>query len=236
MNRKYIDGLLGADGAKNKKYIDGLLGADGKANKKYIDGLLGTDGETAAIRELAAKDGIPILQAAAANFLELLVRLKAPEKILEIGAAIGYSGIVMLMAAGGQARLNTIEQNEQSIKIARSNFEKFGLRDRVNIFCGDAGAIIPTLSGAYDFIFLDGAKGQYINYLPYLTDLLARGGTLVCDNVLFRGMVADDALVADGKRTLVNNMRAFLTRLCADKRLHTAVIDIGDGVSVSYKL
>jgi predicted O-methyltransferase YrrM len=235
MNKKYIDGLIGAGGETNKK-IDRLSGADGAKNKKSIDGLLGADGETAAIRELAAKDGIPILQAAAANFLELLVRLRAPEKLLEIGTAIGYSGIVMLRAAGRRARLNTIEQNEESIKIARSNFEKFGLSDRVNIFCGDAGAIIPTLSGAYDFIFLDGAKGQYINYLPYLTDLLEVGGALVCDNVLFRGMVADDGLVADGKRTLVNNMRAFLKKLCADKRLHTAVVDIGDGVSVSYRL
>lgn len=170
------------------------------------------------------------------NLLYQTVKEKHPHRILEIGTAIGYSGIVMLSASNA-ASLNTIEMDEQTAELARSNFKEFGLSSRVNIFVGDAREIVPKLTGSYDFIFLDGPKGQYETFFPYLTDLLEVGGTLVCDNVLYKGLVEH---VPDDKRhkhiTVARNMRMFLDDITTNERYSTTLYRIGDGVTVSTKL
>ena len=164
------------------------------------------------------------------------VKEKQPRRILEIGTAIGYSGIVML-SASELATLNTIELDERTAELARANFKEFGFDKRVNIFVGDAREIIPVLTGSYDFIFLDGPKGQYENFFPYLTDLLDVGGTLVCDNVLYKGLVEH---VPDNKRhkhiTVARNMRTFLLDITTNERYSTTLHRIGDGVTISKKI
>ena len=159
-----------------------------------------------------------------------------PKRILEIGTAIGYSGIVMLSASSA-ATLNTVELDEKTAMLARKNFEEFGVSERVNIFVGDAREIVRLLTGSYDFIFLDGPKGQYEAFLPYLTDLLEVGGTLVCDNVLYKGLV--EHVPADKRHkhiTVARNMRAFLDDITTNPRFKTVLHRIGDGVTVSIKL
>lgn len=189
-----------------------------------------------SLKQYARERYIPVMLDDTRELLFNTVRQRLPKRILEIGTAIGYSGIIMLTASPN-AVLNTIEFSEQSVALARENFKEFGLTDRVNIFVGDAREIVPLLTGKYNFIFLDGPKGQYKYFYPYLTDLLEVNGTLVCDNVLYKGLVEH---IPDNKRhkhiTVARNMREFLDELTADKRYQTELHRIGDGVTVSTKI
>lgn len=178
---------------------------------------------------------IPVMLDDTRELLFTLTKEKAPKRILEIGTAIGYSGIIML-AASPEATLNTIELDEQTAEIARQNFAKAEVLHRVNLFIGDAREIVRMLSGNYDYIFMDGPKGQYEAFFPYLTDLLEVGGTLVCDNVLYKGLVEHVPNNRHKHITVARNMRAFLDELTASDRYQTTLHRIGDGVSVSVKL
>lgn len=187
------------------------------------------------IEQFARERYIPVMLDDTKELLYNTVKAANPKRILEIGTAIGYSGIVMLSACN--AALNTVEMDENNAQMARENFALFGLSDRVNLFVDDAREIIGYLSGQYDFIFLDGPKGQYKAFLPYLTDLLTVGGTLVCDNALYKGLVEH---VPDNPRhkhiTVARNMRAFLDEITTSDRFETTLYRVGDGVTVSTKL
>lgn len=189
----------------------------------------------AELKQFARERFIPVMLDDTRELLYDTVRLAKPARILEIGTAIGYSGIVMLSACG--ATLNTIEFDEASANAARANFAEFGYADRVNLFVGDAREIISLLTGTYDFIFLDGPKGQYKVFLPYLTDLLEVGGTLVCDNVLYKGLVEHVPSNPRHKHiTVARNMRAFLDEITTSPRYKTVLHRVGDGVTVSQKI
>lgn len=195
-----------------------------------------TVGDMAEMRKNAYGEHIPVLFSETERLLDVLVRMKQPRKILEIGTAIGFSGILMLKAAP-LATLNTIEKLADSADAARENFRKYGVSDRVNLFEGDAGEIIPMLTGSYDFIFMDGPKGQYPEFYPYLKKLLVSGGVLVCDNVLYKGLVEN---IPENKRhkhiTIARNIHAFLEIISNDPEMSTVTLKIGDGVSVSVKM
>lgn len=192
--------------------------------------------ELSQLEKFARERYIPVMLDDTKELLFETVKARQPRRILEIGTAIGYSGIVML-SASNDATLNTIEMDENSALLARKNFTEFGVHDRVNIFVGDAREIVPKLTGSYDFIFLDGPKGQYETFFPYLTDLLEIGGTLVCDNVLYKGLVEH---VPDNKRhkhiTVARNMRTFLDDITTNDRYETTLYRIGDGVTISTKI
>lgn len=179
---------------------------------------------------------IPVMLDDTRQLLFDVVSRCRPKRILEIGTAIGYSGIIMLTASP-LATLNTIELDEQVANIARLNFQKAEMSDRVNLFVGDAREIVTLLTGSYDFIFMDGPKGQYEVFLPYLTEVLEVGGTLVCDNVLYKGLAEN---VPENKRhkhiTVARNMHAFLQDITTNQRYRTQLYRTGDGVSVSVKL
>ena len=188
------------------------------------------------LEKFARERYIPVMLDDTKELLFETVKKAQPKRILEIGTAIGYSGIVML-SASKNATLNTVELDEQSAKLAKKNFDEFGVGERVNIFVGDAREIVRLLTGSYDFIFLDGPKGQYEAFLPYLTDLLEVGGTLVCDNVLYKGLV--EQIPADKRHkhiTVARNMHAFLHDITTNPRYDTVLHRIGDGVTVSVKL
>ncbi len=179
----------------------------------------------------ADENMIPVLLPETVNFLAQLVMLKKPEKILEIGTAIGYSGHIMLNAYGGSL-LYTVEVDEKSAEIAKKNFALSGLDNRVTLFCGDAGEILPLMDGSFDFVFLDGPKARYADYLPYILKNMKSGGVLLCDNVLYNGMVSGEAAVGK-KAGLVKRINEFLELICNDKRLITSVLPVGDGMSLS---
>ncbi|MEG2002743.1 MAG: O-methyltransferase [Clostridia bacterium] len=188
------------------------------------------------LRENSRQDGIPVMLRDTSQFLAMLVKSKAPKNILEIGTAVGYSGSILLKYAGVDARLTTIEVDEESIEKAKKNFNSQNFYQRVRIFQGDSTEIIPVMSGKFDFIFVDGPKSQYNTYLPYLKKMLTSNGMMVCDNVLFRDMVAGKNEIPKRMVSMINNMRDFLNVLTADEDFLTSVYNIGDGVSVSIKI
>lgn len=188
-----------------------------------------------AITEYADENIIAVLLPETAAFLRQTIMLRRPKRILEIGTAIGYSGIIMLKAAAKGAKLYTIELSEERIDIAKGFFEKAGLLDRVIFYTGDSTQIVPNLKGEFDFIFLDGPKAQYCEYLPFLSRLLVDGGVLFCDNVLYNGMVSGENEITNHKGGLVKKLDLFLHKLAADRSFVTSILPVGDGVSLSIK-
>lgn len=183
----------------------------------------------------ARENYIPVMLDDTKKLLQQLTTENQPKKILEIGTAIGYSGIVMLTSSP-EAQLNTIEMDEKSAEMARQNFIQAGVYDRVNLFVGDAKEIVTQLTGKYDFIFLDGPKGQYDCFLPYLIDVLEVRGLLVCDNVLYKGLVEHVPEHRHKHITIARNLNRFLDDLNNDNRLTTRLHRTGDGVTVSRRI
>lgn len=187
-------------------------------------------------REEAKAAGIPVADDLTLQFLLVLLRAAQPKKILEIGTAVGLSGAAALLALP-QARLTTIEIEENSYLQAKENFAFFGVEHRVNAYLGDAGEIIAAMpremNGTFDFIFLDGPKAQYSKYLPDLKRLLRSGGVLFSDDVLLYGWVDGEA--PHKRHVLIDKLREYLREICADEELTTSILKIGDGAAVSVK-
>ena len=186
-------------------------------------------------RALAKENGNPILRD---KSFELLIE-KAKEinakSILEIGTNVGLSSSALLLELP-YAKLTGIEILEDKRKEALENYKFFGVSDRAKIFLGDAKEILPMLSGEYDLIFLDGPKGQYIQYLPMIMPLLKKGGILFADNVLHRGFVGDRVKTPHRHMTIKHSLENFLIYLTNTKGLETQIYDIEDGVSVTKRL
>lgn len=186
------------------------------------------------MRNDAKKENVPTVRNATLNMLVTLIIAKQPKKILEIGTAYGCSGAAMLFFSK-DAELTTIEKNDECVEKAKENFKKAGVYDRVNLFTGNANEIVPMLGGKYDFVFLDGPKGHYAEYLPYVTELLERGGILFADDVMFWGYVDSDEIKRK-HATIYRSLREYLDKVSKDDRLITAVISDEDGFSVSVKV
>ena len=204
----------------------------------YINSL--ENGDSPLVRAIAkeARDSfVPIIRKETASFLKTLVELKRPMRILEVGTAVGYSALLMAEHMPEGAHITTIEKYEKRIPIAKGNFTRLGMEDRITLLEGDAMEILKNLDGPYDFIFMDAAKGQYIHWLPEIMRLLAVGGTLVSDNVLQDGdLIESRFAVTRRNRTIHARMREYLYELKHREDLQTAIIPIGDGVTVSVKL
>ena len=187
------------------------------------------------LREIAKANGEPVLRDKSFELLLKTIEDKKPKRILEIGVNVGLSGIAMLLTSK-TSTLSGIEIDEDKAKIAKENYKEFGVSDRAKIFLGDAGEIIPVLTGKYDFIFLDGPKGHYYEFALNLLPLLNKGGILFADNVLFRGYV--DGRVKTPRRfnTTKHSMEKFLKTITETEGLKTTVYDMEDGVSITEKI
>lgn len=185
------------------------------------------------IREICIRENFPIITLETASLLKLCLNLKQPKEVLEIGTALGYSGSIILNEC--DCFLTTVEIKEDSVKRAKENFESLGFSNRVKIFCGDACEIVANLTGKYDFIFLDGPKGQYANFLPYLTDCLVKDGILFCDNTAYHGIVKDGVIPVRRDRTIMNNMRKFEQDIKSNKNLKVFEFNISDGIIIAVK-
>ena len=188
-----------------------------------------------ALRNEAKANGEPVLRDQSFAVLLSTVKENAPKSILEIGVNVGLSGIAMLLTEKN-ARLTGIEIDEQKIAIAKENYRTFGVDDRAKIFQGDASEIIPILTGEYDFIFLDGPKGHYYEYLPHLLSILKVGGVLFADNVLFRGYVGDKVKTPHRFNTTKHSMENYLNAITTNENLSTTIMDIEDGISISKRI
>lgn len=203
---------------------------------RYLEKTLKPDeGILLELREYARLNHVPIIQPEVARLLVVLGKLLQPGRILEIGTAIGYSSLLFSTILKGRGVIDTIERNDAMIALARSNIKRAGCDDTINVIAGDAGDVLKCLDRKYDMIFIDAAKGQYGEFFPDCFRMLKEGGLLVSDNVLYKGMVANDELVVRRKKTIVRRMRDYLDSLCSNESLETSIIPIGDGVALSYK-
>ena len=204
-------------------------------NKYIRDTIKPNSGILAELEEYAKKNHVPIIQPEVARLILILGRLLKPSRILEAGTAIGYSAILMAQILNPGGKIDTIERYDLMISLARENIKKAGLHDVINVIAGDALDVMQCLDKKYDMIFLDAAKGQYPEFLPEVIRMLNPGGLLISDNVLYKGMIADDKLVVRRKITIVKRLRDYLSSLCNNEELETTIVPIGDGVAISYK-
>ncbi len=209
-----------------------------KINYEYITEYLHqilpeTQGHLKEMEDYAIKNGVPIIHKEMKAFLEILCKMQKPQKILELGSAIGYSASCMAFASGKKCRITTVERDSDMTTLAIENIKKLGLSEQIRVIEGDALEVLSCLSSKYDMIFIDAAKGYYNEFFEYAIKLINDGGLIVSDNVLYKGMTAEDTIVKRRQKTIVGRMREYLLMLCNHEKLSTSVIPIGDGVAVS---
>ncbi len=227
---------------KQKTEVKGLVEYDKDAIvQPYItdyirDTLKKRDGIFSELEAYAKENDVPIVQPETSKFIETLCMISKPQKILEVGCAIGYSAIIMAKASPS-AQITTLEFDEKVADVARENIKKAGLSDRINVIYADARDYIPYLDTdeEFDLIFLDGPKAHYINMLDDSMRLLKKGGILMCDNILYKGMTADDSHIIKRKITIVKRLRKLIEELTHREDMETSILTIGDGVTISIK-
>lgn len=184
----------------------------------------------------ARGDNVPIIRKEMQSFLKVLLMLKKPENVLEIGTAVGFSALLMSEYIPSGSRITTIENYGKRIPAALENFRRAGKEEQITLIRGDAADVLKTLPGPYDFIFMDAAKGQYIHFLPEVLRLLPPGGCLVSDNVMQDGDVIESRFAVERRnRTIHARMREYLYELKHNAGLETSILPLGDGAAVSVK-
>ena len=189
------------------------------------------------IEKEALDSYVPIIRKEMQSFLKLLLAMQKPKRILEVGTAVGFSAILMAEYNPCSCEITTIENYEKRIPIAQENFVRAGKENQITLIEGDATEVLKTLDEPYDMIFMDAAKGQYINFMPDILRLLKKDGVLVSDNVLQDGDIIESHFVVTRRnRTIHKRMREYLYELTHREDLVTAVLPIGDGITVSTKV
>lgn len=204
----------------------------------YINSL--DKGNTAVLDQIereALESYVPIIRKDMQSFLKLLLTVQKPMRILEVGTAVGFSAILMAEYAPEGCKIVTIENYDKRIPIAKQNFERAGKSDQITLLEGDATEVLKTLEEPFDMIFMDAAKGQYINFMPDVLRLLKKGGVLVSDNVLQDGDIIESHFIVERRnRTIYKRMREYLYELTHRDDLVTSVLPVGDGITVSVKV
>ncbi len=188
-----------------------------------------------SLEKIARQNNIPVILDEGRDFLCGFCKKHNFKSVLEIGTAVGYSGCFILQNLE-ESHLTTIEKNEESAAVATQTFLQMGLQERVTQIVGDAKEEIEKIDQKFDFIFLDGPKGQYINYIDRLKQMLNKDGYILADNVLFKGLVRGQEFVEKKKRTIVVNLRKFLNKIKQDKDFEVEVFEDGDGIAVIKKI
>lgn len=188
--------------------------------------------------ELFAKENnVPIAEPETARLISVITKLVRPAKILEVGCAIGYSAMIMSESLAEGGHITTLEYDPKMVELARKNIARAGLDSKITVIEADAKDYISYLedSETYDIVFLDGPKAHYLFMLDDAVRLLKKGGLLISDNILFKGMTADDNHFARRKVTIINRLREYIDTLMTHPQLHTSILSQGDGVTLSVK-
>lgn len=190
--------------------------------------------ELEKIKQKALEEKIPIIMDDTLEVIDEILSKDKPEKILEIGTAVGYSAICFSKYLKENGRIDTIEREEDRVIQAKENIQRAGVEKRINILFGDAVEILPTLNDKYDVIFIDAAKGKYPFFLKEALRMLNSNGIILADNVLYKGYVMSD-YNKHKQRTAVRNLREFLKELDEDEELEVKVLEVGDGLAIAKK-
>lgn len=206
--------------------------------QNFLDELIPDRGEF--LTELRRKSALeesyaPIVQKSTEQLIVTLLKLIKPQRVLEVGTAVGYSAILMADNLPDDSTIVTIERYKKHADIAVDNVFASGYEKKIKVIEGEAAEVLHWLDGSFDFIFLDAAKGQYIEFLPDILRLLKSGGVLLSDNILYHGMVEDEGKVERRKITIVKRLHMYLEEIMSNEKLTTSIIPIGDGVALSVK-
>lgn len=204
----------------------------------YLHSLEKGNGELCdKIEKYAHNTNVPIIRKEMESFLRVMIQMKSPKKILELGTAIGYSAILMAKSMPENCTVTTIENYDKRIPIALENIEKAGWKEKIRLIEGDALKVLKELDEPFDFVFMDAAKAQYLSYLEEILRLIPKGGILIADNVLQDGELIESKYVIDRRnRTIHSRMREYLYQIKNMEELETSIIPIGDGITLSVKL
>lgn len=191
--------------------------------------------ELQKIKEYALERHIPIIMDDTLEVIDEILTKKKPEKILEIGTAVGYSAMCFseYLVQGG--RIDTIERDEQRVLEARENIKKVGVEEKIKIYEGDAVEILPTLNEQYDIVFIDAAKGKYPFFLEQALRMLKPDGVILADNILYKGYVMSD-YNKHKQRTAVTHLRQYIKEITENPDLETTILEVGDGLAISKRV
>jgi len=210
----------------DRERLDVFLTSFDRGNTPFLD----------QIEQEALQGGEPIIRRQTQALLRFLLALHRPLSILEVGCAVGFSALLMSEYAPAGCHITTIEKVERRVAAARENFRRAGRETAITLLEGDAADVLKELAGPYDMIFMDAAKGQYLHFLPDVLRLLAPDGLLVSDNVLQDGDVLESRFAVERRdRTIHGRMREYLFALTHHEMLTTAILPVGDGVTVTVK-
>ena len=189
------------------------------------------------LEEYAKEHSVPIIEPESAKLLKVLCAMNKPQKILEVGCAIGYSSILMAKTLPHCSKITTLEYDNDMVQIARKNVTEAGFAGRIDVIEADAKDYLSYIDDdeSFDMVFLDGPKAHYIYMLDDCVRLLKKGGILISDNVLYKGMTADDEHVIRRKITIVNRLRDYIDTLMKHPQLESVLLPLGDGVTISVK-
>jgi len=185
------------------------------------------------IKQNALEQNIPIIMDDTLEVISKILLKVKPKRILEIGAAVGYSAMCFSEYLQPEGVIDTIERDEERIQKAKENFVKVEVQDKINLYEGDAVEILPTLNEKYDVVFIDAAKGKYPFFLEQALRMLNDNGVIIADNVLYKGYVMSD-YNKHKQRTAVRNLREYIARVNEDSNLDTEILEVGDGLAISY--
>jgi O-methyltransferase len=208
---------------------------NGKVENYIRETLKPSQGLLRDLELYAEENSVPIIHKEVADLLRVILKLKRPKKILELGCAIGYSSLFFADVLDGDVEIVTTERNPIMLERAQDNIKKAGMEDRIKILVGDAEETLKDLEGTFDMIFIDAAKGHYKMFFDMLIGKLNHGGIVISDNILYKGMIASDDYVVRRKKTIVKRMRTYLDYICDLEGISTSLIPIGDGLAISYK-
>lgn len=188
------------------------------------------------LEKFSIETNVPIIRKEMQTLMRFLLKMNRPLNVLEVGTAIGFSSLFMMENLPEEASITTIEKYEKRIPVAKENFAKYDAKKQIIFLEGDATEVLKGLEGPYDFIFMDAAKGQYINFYPEIMRLLGKGGILLSDNVMQDGDILESRYaVTRRNRTIYSRMRDYLYELTHSDSLETVILPVGDGVTISVK-
>jgi predicted O-methyltransferase YrrM len=188
--------------------------------------------ELEKIKKKALEDKVPIIMDDTLEVVAKILTEIKPNKILEIGTAVGYSAICFSEYLQENGKIDTIERDTERVKEARENIKKAEVEDKINIYEGDAVEILPTLNDEYDVVFIDAAKGKYPFFLNQVLRMIRQGGVIIADNVLYKGYVMSD-YNKHKQRTAVRNLREYIAEITNNDKLETKILEVGDGLAIS---
>ena len=188
--------------------------------------------ELEKIKKRALEEHIPIIMDETLEVIEKYLSRNKPNRILEIGTAVGYSAICFTEFLAENSVIDTIERETDRVKEARENIKMAEVEDKINIYEGDAVEILPTLNNQYDVVFIDAAKGKYPFFLKEALRMINEDGIIFADNILYKGYVMSD-YNKHKQRTAVRNLREYIKEVSENPNLETEILEVGDGLAVS---